>query len=365
MTSSTGSDRNAAINAFLAEAGWGGGERRSLGEDASTRRYERVYQGSDVAVLMDAPPAAEGKPCGPDASTQERILAGWNGRTRLAACRVDAFVGVGEHLRSLGLSAPEVIAFDVEQGFALLEDLGDTIYKTEIENGASERELYLAATAALAHVHNAPAREIVSAAEWRWPILEYDTLALTTGADLFPKWYPAYDKGVKFSGSLQLEFDGIIRALSDYLASLPQVLMLRDYHAENLLWLPERDGLKKVGILDYQDAVRGPAAWDLAMFIQDARRDVSPAVAREVFRGYLALTGNEEESFKRDFDIAGAINALRIIGVFARLVRRDNKPKYEAFLPREWGHLKSSLQNPALKDLKRVLEIAAPQLKDA
>ena len=365
MSTSTSPDRNAAINTFLANAGWGGAERRSLGEDASTRRYERVYQGSDVAVLMDAPPAAESQPCGADASERERVLAGWNGRTRLAACRVDAFVGVGEHLRSLGLSAPEVIAFDVEKGLCLLEDLGDSIYKTEIESGASEKELYLAATEVLAHIHNAPAPDVVAASEWRWPILGYDRLALITGADLFPKWYPAYDATVKFPGSLQNDFDGIVRALSEHLASLPQVLMLRDYHAENLLWLPDRTGIKKVGILDYQDAVRGPAAWDLAMFIQDARRDVSPAIAEDVFRAYLALTGNSDESFRRDFHIAGAINALRIIGVFARLVRRDNKPKYEAFLPREWGHLKASLQNPALKDLKRVLEIAAPQLKEA
>lgn len=364
MTTSGKTERDAAINAFLQEAGWGGAERRALGEDASTRSYERVYQGGDVAVLMNAPPAAESAPCGPDADEHTRILAGWNGRTRLAACRVDAFVGVGNHLQALGLSAPNVLAFDVEQGLCLLEDLGDGIFAREIENGASETELYMAAIDALAHVHNAPTPDFVTAGEWRWPILPYDRLALTTGADLFPKWYPAYDERVKFSGNLQLEFDQIVRSLSTHLAGLPKVLMLRDYHAENLLWLPDREGLKKVGILDYQDAVAGPAAWDLAMFIQDARRDVTPEVAEQVFSRYLDLTGHDRESFQRDFDIAGAINALRIIGVFARLVRRDGKPRYEQFLPREWGHLKASLANPALKDLKRILEIAAPQLKD-
>ena len=103
--------------------------------------------------------------------------------------------------------------------------------------------------------------------------------------------------------------------------------------------------------------------FDLAMFIQDARRDVSPEVGDMVFQRYLELTGHEEESFRRDYAIAGAINALRIVGVFARLVGRDGKDRYEAFMPREWGHLKDSLAHPALKDLRTILETAAPFLK--
>lgn len=363
MTTSPATDRESVKQAFLDEAGWGDAKREKLGEDASTRSYERLWRGDETAILMNAPPAAEGKPCGETASQQERVLAGWNGRTRLAACRVDAFVGVGEHLTELGLSAPRIYAFDVDQGLCLLEDLGDAIYAREIENGADEAELYLAAIEALARVHNSDAPDEVIAGDYTWPILVYDKLALTTGADLFPKWYPGYDASVKFSGGLARDFDDMVGELSAHLESLPRVLMLRDYHAENLLWLPERDGLRKVGILDYQDAVRGPAAWDIAMFIQDARRDVSPAVGDMVFERYLDLTGHPEESFKRDYAIAGAINALRIVGVFARLIGRDKKDRYEAFLPRERQHLKDSLQHPALADLRKILETAAPFLK--
>lgn len=360
MSTSLPPERDRAIAAFLKEAGWGDGVRASLGEDASTRRYERVTRGDETAILMDAPPAAESQPCDEHASIQDRIRAGWNGRTRLAACRVDAFVGIGNHLQSLGLSAPNVMAFDVEQGFCLLEDLGDSIYAREIERGADEETLYLTAVEALAHVHNAPTPVRVTAGDYSWPILTYDELALTTGAGLFPKWYPGYDSSVQFSGSTARDFEDVVEGLSRHLATLSGTLMLRDYHAENLLWLPERDGLQRVGILDYQDAVSGPAAWDLAMFLQDARRDVTPDVRDKAFNRYLDLTGIEEETFRRDYAIAGAINALRIIGVFARLIGRDKKPRYAAFLPREWGHLKTNLKNPALGELRSVLTHAAP-----
>ncbi|MFC6198396.1 aminoglycoside phosphotransferase family protein [Ponticaulis profundi] len=356
------SEREAARVAFLRRVGWGDAERISLGEDASTRRYERLKRGDNIAIFMDAPPAAEGKPCGPDATEHDRVLAGWNARTRLAACRVDAFVGVGQFLNKLNLSAPEVYVFDVEEGFAILEDLGDGIFARELEKGADERTLYLAAIDCLAEVHNQQAPTEVKAEEWVWPIQSYDRLAMSTGADLFPKWYPALDSTVKFNGSLARDFAEVSEALCEHLALLPQVFMLRDYHAENLVWLPERDGLAKVGILDFQDAVRGPAAWDIAMFVQDARRDVSPQVQMDVVRRYLDRTGMSETMFARDLAIAGAINALRILGVFARLITRDNKPRYGAFLQREWHHLLSCLRDPVLEDLYFVLSRAVPEM---
>ena len=353
-------DREYARAEFLNRSGWGDAELASMGQDASTRSYLRLSGPQGRAILMDAPPAHESAPCGPEASEYERILAGWNARTRLAACRVDAFVGIGEFLVNLELSAPRTYSYDVEQGFAVIEDLGDGIYAREIENGADERTLYLAATDCLTCIHQQSAPESVTAGDWVWPVQHYDRLAMTTGADLFPKWYPSYDAGVSFSGELARRYDDVVGGLSAHLASLRPVLMMRDYHAENLLWLPEREGLAKVGILDFQDAVRGPAAWDLAMFVQDARRDVSPEVQAEVVRRYITHMGLSEEDFLKDLAIAGAINALRILGVFARLITRDGKPRYGQFMDREWGHLKDSLTHPALADLKLILSKAAP-----
>lgn len=359
---STQTDREAAIRDFLIDAEWGDAHRESLGEDASTRSYERLSLGSETAILMNAPPAAEGRICGRDASVTERVLAGWNGRSRLAACRVDAFVGIAQHLERLGLASPHIIAFDVEQGLCLLEDLGEGIYARELEKGADELQLYTAAVEALAHVHRAPVPDSVMAVDYEWPILPFDTLALTTGADLFPKWYPNFDERVRFKGAIARDFADLVSDHSEHLASLPKVFMLRDYHAENLLWLPDRSGLQRVGILDFQDAVAGPAAWDLAMFLQDARRDVSPDIQEATLHRYLDLTGHDDQTFRKDYAIAGAINALRIIGVFARLISRDGKPRYRDFLPREWGHLNDNLKNPVLADLRRILETAAPDM---
>ncbi|MAK61180.1 MAG: aminoglycoside phosphotransferase [Ponticaulis sp.] len=363
MNTLTDPDRSAEILDFLSQAGLSDVRSDPINQDASTRRYERLIKDDKSYILMDAPPANEEQPCGPDASERDRILAGWNGRTRLAASRVDAFVGIGEHLRSIGLSAPEVLAFDVERGLCLLEDLGNRVFAREIEQGLDERSIYRPAADALIRAHLSPTPHTVTAGDYIWPILDYDRLALTTGADLFPKWYPAFDERVRFSGDLAAQYDDVIATLSEHLTRLPKVLLLRDYHAENLIWLPERSDVQRVGILDFQDAVRGPAAWDLAMFLQDARRDVSPDLQAELIDHYLAETGYDSADFGRDYAIAGAVNALRIIGVFARLISRDGKPRYNDFLPREWGHLKQNLQHEALADLRRILETAAPFLK--
>ena len=354
------SDRNEAIDRFLTQAGWDGAERKPLGEDASTRRYERIHKNGQIAILMDAPPSNESQPCPPEANENERILGGWNARTRLAACRVDAFVGVGNHLKSLGLSAPEVYSFDIEQGFALLEDLGDSLYADAIPAGEDELDLYEAAIDALVHIHTTPVPSALFAGNSVWPIQDYDRLAITTGADLFSKWYPKYDPRVSFGGDLTRAIDESCFQIATYLESLPKVLMIRDYHAENLLWLPDREGLARVGILDFQDAVSGPAAWDIAMFVQDARRDVSPSVQESIVKRYAEATGQNLETFTSDLAKAGALNALRILGVFARLVFRDKKPKYEAFMEREWGHLEDSLVHPDLARLRELVAKAAP-----
>jgi N-acetylmuramate 1-kinase len=145
------------------------------------------------------------------------------------------------------------------------------------------------------------------------------------------------------------------------------VLTIRDYHAENLLWLPARSGLKRVGLLDFQDAVRGWRAWDFAMLLQDARRDVSPAAAEAALQKYFAITGAPEAPFREELAILGALNALRILGIFSRLVSRDGKQRYREFMPREWGHLAKGLSHPALAEMKAFVSDVAgdPQRRAA
>ena len=358
------SERAAAIESLIAEAGFAGAARTPFPMDASTRAYERLALNGRTAVLMNAPPT-EDAPCPPDASNEARRALGWNARTRLAASRVEAFAAVAAQLRAWGLSAPEIYAVDVAQGLAVLEDLGDDLYANVIPARADERTLYAEAGEVLAHVHQQPAPLSLPAPNGRWPLLDYDGLALESYMDLFIEWLPrAIDVRIPDAALARWA-----RARDDLIAealAFPRAFTIRDYHAENLLWLPARAGRARVGLLDFQDAVRGWRAWDFSMLLHDARRDVSPEAAEGAIGAYLKRMGADEAPFRHELAVLGAINTLRILGLFFRLVSRDRKQKYTAFMPREWGHLARVLRHPALADMAGLVdEIAGPYVKAA
>ncbi len=336
------SEREDARLTFLAGAGLADAAREMLAGDASTRRYERLHPPSGPSlILMDQPPAAETKPCPPDATPKERAALGYNALARLAAGRVDAFVACAGHLRGLGLSAPEVLAADPAAGLAVLEDLGDDLYARLIEAGAAEAPLYDAAVDALAILHAAPAPPAVLEAETGgWPLLSYDDLALRTAGDLFLEWLPRFSPGLAFDQTARDEWEAIwapVRVRGEAGAS---VFCHRDYHAENLIWLPARAGGARVGMLDFQDAVRAHPAWDLSMLLHDARRDVSAEREAASLARYFGLRPEvDAEAFTADFHALGALNIVRILGLFARLAARDGKPRYGAMMPRLWGYL--------------------------
>ncbi|MET0183003.1 MAG: phosphotransferase [Caulobacterales bacterium] len=356
------SDREAALQKLLVASGFGAAERRPLAGDASTRRYERlVMPGGKGAILMDAAPSSESGPCPPGATPAERRTLGWNATARLAASRVEAFATVDAHFRNLGLSAPEIYGLDIPNGFAVLEDLGDNLFAHAILNGADEEQLYIAAAEVLAHVHAVDTPKILEGHGAAWPFQDYDALALEVNADLFVEWLPKAEPSIRID-DLQ-RWERIRNSLIVKALGFPRAFTIRDYHAENLLWLPEREGLAKVGLLDFQDAVRGWRAWDFAMLLQDARRDVSPRAAAAAIRAYLDITGADEAAFMRELAVLGAINAMRILGIFARLDVRDGKPRYRAFMPRVWAHLDHNLRHPALAEARAfVEEVAGPFL---
>jgi aminoglycoside/choline kinase family phosphotransferase len=198
-----------------------------------------------------------------------------------------------------------------------------------------------------------------------WPLLDYDALALEVNADLFVEWLPrAAD--VRIDDAARARWEKVRDGLIVKALGFPRAFTVRDYHAENLLWLPEREGLQRVGLLDFQDAVRGWRAWDFAMLLHDARRDVSPAASEAAIAAYLAATGANEAEFRRELAILGAINAMRILGIFSRLAGRDGKQRYLDFMPREWGHLARTLQHPALEDARAFVQsVARPYLERA
>jgi aminoglycoside/choline kinase family phosphotransferase len=319
-------ERGPLIAEFLARSGWGGGARRPLAGDASFRRYERVERGGVKAVLMDAPPDRED---------------------------VRPFVFVARHLKGLGYSAPEVLAADEEAGLLLLEDLGDDSYSRLLDGngGGDETLLYQAAVDLLADLHRASAPP---------GIPPYDDALLLEEAELLTDWYMPARHGAPTPPRVKAEYRALWLSLFASARGGPEVMVLRDYHADNLIWLPGRGGLARVGILDFQDAVRGPAAYDLVSLLEDARREVPAPFAEAMIQRYLAATGVEPEPFRAAYAILGAQRNAKIVGIFTRLWKRDGKPAYLDLIPRVWGLLERDLEHPALAPMKAWLERHVP-----
>ena len=356
-------EREAVKAAFLTANGLGDVLRSPLPQDASTRAYERLFRpdGSSL-IFMDQPPSVETVPCPPDATPQERAALGFNALYRLAAGRVDAFLACAGWLCDHGLSAPRVIAADSAQGLAVLEDLGTAMYATVLAEGGDEPLLYDAAIDALLHLHTLSPPGVLEAEGARWPLLSYDAVALKFGHDLFVDWFPKLKPELDFDAAAHASYDAAwseVRACGEAGAT---VFCHRDYHAENLIWLPDREGPKRVGMLDFQDALLAHPVWDLSMLLHDARRQVSPQIEERCLERYLAARPELDRGrFIDDFKSLGALNAIRILGIFSRLTARDGKPKYRAFMPRLWGYLDRCLDAPALGDVRAWLDAHVPK----
>ncbi len=357
------SDREAARVRFLAHAGLADARRQPLAGDASTRAYKRLFPAAGGAslIFMDQPPSLETSPCPPLATDQERQALGYNALARLAAGRVEAFVAVAAHLRGLGLSAPQVVAADAAAGFAVMEDLGDDLYASLTAAGADEAPLYDSAVDVLLRLHAQAPPAVLTGEGASWPLLAYDALALRTASDLFVEWLPRLDPRVTVSEAAAEDWRALWAPISARGEAGAGVFCHRDYHAENLIWLPGRAGAARTGLLDFQDAVRAHPAWDLSMLLHDARRDVTPAREAAVLDRYLAARpGLDRDGFIADFHALGALNIVRILGIFARLVARDGKPRYLAFMPRLWRYMDRCLADPAPPGLAAWLDAHVP-----
>lgn len=344
------SDRERLRLDFLRSADLAEAVRAPLPGDASTRRYERLTTASGATLmLMDQAPAAESQPCDPAWTPAERHAHGWNAVARLSAGRIEAFAAVAAHLKSLSLSAPEIVAVDAPNGLAVIEDFGDALFASVIAEGAEEAPLYRAAVEALAVLHAAPTPDILSGAAGDWPLLTYDQTALQGGADLFVEWLPKLVPSLVFDAAAVAEWRAVWAPVTAAGEAGAAVMAHRDYHAENLIRLDGRTGAASVGLIDFQDAVKAHPSWDLHSLLQDARRDVSPELETLALDHYFALRPEtDREAFMASYAGLAALNEARILGVFARLIARDGKPKYAAFMPRMWAHLNANLKSPGL-----------------
>jgi len=356
-------ERAEAMHSFLARAGWGDAVRIPLPGDASTRRYIRLRLGEREALLMDQPQSAETPAASAGASPGERRALSYNAVARLAGADCARFVAVAKYLRAKGLSAPDIYADDAAQGFVLIEDLGDDLFADALARGADEQALYAAAAEVLAKLHAGAAPGLLPPDKH---LHAYDETALLAEVDLLTEWFFPVALGRKADEDETGQHRELWRqALAPHLRSL-SVFVHRDYHAQNLLWLPERSGVARVGLIDFQDAVAGAKAYDLVSLIEDARRDVPPALAESATAHYLKAmreqgTPLDGRAFAEEMAVFAAQRNAKIVGIFARLFRRDGKGRYLAYLPRVWSHLGRDLEHPALAALKSWYDRAIPQ----
>ncbi len=319
-------ERAKLISDFLGKAGWGTAARAMLAGDASSRRYERLSkQTGETAILMDAPPNANNS--------------------------ITPFVTIARHLNRIGLSAPHSYAGDPANGLLLQEDLGDDLFARAIPKTPHlESTLYTAATDVLICLHGAPPPDLT--------IFGPDRMAEQASL-VFETWVQTVSGPC--APGIADEFRTRLAELLHRTTQGDPVMILRDYHAENLLWLPERSGLERVGLIDFQDAMLAHPGYDLVSLLQDVRRDVSANVEAAMIAHFVHQSGAQDAQFRTAYAVLGVQRNLRILAVFARLVTDLGKPHYARLIPRTWGHVMRGLSHPALSSIAPLLIETLPE----
>jgi tRNA threonylcarbamoyl adenosine modification protein YjeE len=348
-------ERLAAIRQFLGAEGLADAQRTHVQGDASSRSYERLAHQGRKLILMNAPRRADGP-----------AVRGGLPYSAIAHLAEDVkpFVAMARALRERGLSVPQVHAADLNEGLLLLEDLGTEGVVTG-DPPAPVEERYAAAVDVLVELHRQPALTTLTVApgvDHRVP--PYDLDAFLIEAELLIDWYLPH-RGTSVTSNARAEFDALWREALARAYDAPPIYVLRDYHSPNLLWLPEREGVARVGLLDFQDAVMGPAPYDLVSLLQDARVDVPDPMEIALLGRYVkARLGADPDfattGFVQLYVTLGAQRATKILGIFARLDRRDGKPQYLRHIPRIWRYLRRALIHPAMSDLKAWYDAHVP-----
>lgn len=336
-----------SLRQFLAEAGHGHSRRERMAGDASIRSYARLYKGERVFILMNSPK----RPDGP---------AIYHGKSYSAAVHlaedVRPFVAIAGALRARGISAPRINDADLDHGFLITEDLG----REGVIEGDPPKPIlarYEAATDLLAKLHGTDTPSLLPLApQVTYTIPTFDVDAMLIEIGLMPEWYLP-DRGVELPAAERAAFMASWRALlAGPLAARPS-WVLRDYHSPNLLWLDGREGSARVGVIDFQDAVMGPPAYDIVSLLQDARIDVPEDIEQMLLDRYEAARASSDASFdaasfRADYALMSAQRNTRLLGTFARLNRRDGKPHYLKHQPRIWTYLSRALAHPALSSIR-------------
>jgi tRNA threonylcarbamoyl adenosine modification protein YjeE len=344
-----------ALRQFLEDAGYTEAKRQRMAGDASIRSYARLLRADGVVILMNSPR----RPDGP---------AIYHGKSYSAAVHlaedVKPFVAIARALSERGFSAPKIHHADLDAGFLITEDF-DSAGFIEGDPPAPIPERYETATDMLAALHREALPEIIPLApQLTYALPAFDTEALLVEVGLMPEWYLP-DRGAELSGELRAEFVTIWRDLLSKPAAAERTWVLRDFHSPNLIWLGERQGIARVGIIDFQDAVLGPAAYDLVSLLQDARIDVPEQLELALLTRYIKARRAADDTFDPAgfaelYAIMSAQRNTRLLGTFARLNRRDGKPQYLRHQPRIWTYLSRSLAHPALARAREWYSVNVP-----
>ena len=348
------SRREADIKAFLKAAKWQDAIREAVPGDASSRRYERLTIGDEKAVLMDAPQGAEIPNEAEGASIEERKALGYNATARIAGNNPEAFAVIGNELSKRGFSAPRIFAAELDKGFMLLEDLGDNLYARVIEKDPSlERKLYEAAIDTLAAIYRSSFPALGEFGGKTWRIREYDGLALIAETNLCLDWY-AKDFDRDIQGDARAEFYHLFEQSFKHLKAHAPGLALRDFHAENLFWLPERQAISRVGLIDFQDGLFVHPAYDLMSLITDIRRDVSPDLKDILIARFCDKAGIiDNADFRTAYAVLSVQRGTKLLGFPVRADLKFGKPQYRELLPRVKRHLNEDLGHPALAEIRK------------
>lgn len=339
--------RARALRILLVRSGWDEAARIPMQGDASSRAYERLIKPDGArAVLMVSPPRSDGPPV--------RNGKPYSAIVKLAES-VHAFVGVDRGLRALGFSAPRIYGEDLNEGLLIIEDLGS---EPVVDASGPRPERYAEAVRLLAKLHATELPGVLPVADGIDHVLPpYDLEALVFETELLPDWYCPAIRGADLPSPARSEFVALWAEVLGGLIPERPTWTLRDYHSPNLIWLPQREGLERIGLIDFQDAVLGHPAYDLASLLQDARVDATAEFELRLLGLYVRERRNREpdfdmQGFARAYAVLAAQRATKILGIFARLDRRDGKPGYLAHLPRIEGYLTRNLAHPALTRLR-------------
>jgi tRNA threonylcarbamoyl adenosine modification protein YjeE len=354
-------ERMHALTHFLDRTRFADAEAFYLQGDASTRAYARLLSAGGHAILMNAPRQPDGPPI--------RDGKPYSALVHLAE-DVTPYVAVAGALRERGFSAPQIYAFDLDRGFVVLEDFGDRTFAAEVAQGADQRELWTVGVDLLLELAKVPpARTLPIPGHAPYRLPRFDAEAMLIEASLVVDWlWPALH-GAETPESLRREFEDLWRPRLERAAAADPGWVIRDYHSPNLMWLPERGDIRRVGLLDFQDALAGPLAYDLVSLLQDARVDVPEALERDLLDRYCAARNAQSESFQdHDFRMLyatlGAQRNSKILGIFARLAKRDGKRGYLAHIPRVAGYLERDLAHEELGDLRAFYAREFPAASD-